>query len=97
MLILKRSADKPTTRKLDADTSMCYGDFIKKEEVPENWGLIYYINNKFKIIKYPCGNVWDDKLDRDLQGEIIMLINYILCHKFFNHQRYCFNKRYKEI
>lgn len=75
---------------------VCYGDFIKKEEVPENWGLIYYINNKFKIIKYPCDNVWDDKPDRDLQGEIIMLVNYILCNKFFNQQKYCFNKRYKE-
>lgn len=76
---------------------VCYGDFIKKEEVPDNWGLIYYINKKFKIIKYPCGNLWDDKPDRDLQGEIIMLVNYILCHKFFNQQKYCFNKRYKEI
>ena len=75
---------------------VCYGDFIKKEEIPDNWGLIYYINNKFKIIKYPCGNLWDDKPDRDLQGEIIILVNYILCNKFYNHQRFCFNKRYKE-
>lgn len=77
---------------------VCYGNFIKKEEIPENWGLIYYINNKFKIVKSAPYDfeVWD-KPDRDLQGEIIILVNYILCNKFFNQQRYCFNKRYKEI
>ena len=60
---------------------VCCGDFIKKEEVPEDWGLIYYINGKFKEIK--CSpNHWEDwdKIDqnRDLQGEIIMLVNYRL-------------------
>lgn len=78
---------------------VCCGDFIKEEEVPEDWGLIYYINGKFKEIK--CSpNHWEDwdKIDqnRDLQGEIIMLVNYILCNKYFNQQRYCFNKRYKK-
>lgn len=75
---------------------VCYGDFIKKDEVPENWGLIHYINDKFKIIKYPpydSGNC--DKPDRDWKGEVIMLVNFILCNKYFNQQRYCFNKRYE--
>ena len=75
---------------------VCYGDFIKKEEVPENWGLIYYIDKKFKIIKYPSTNtLWTDRPDRDLQGELIMLINYIVTNKYFNNQRFVFNKRYK--
>ena len=77
---------------------VCYGDFIKKEDVPEKWGLIHYINGKFKIIKYPP-NDWESyeeiNRDRDLQGEIIMLVNFILCNKYYNQQRYCFNKRYK--
>lgn len=75
---------------------VCYGDFIKKEEVPEDWGLYYYIDGKFKAIKYPSNGFdnWNVP-NRDLQGEIIMLVNYILCNKYFNQQRYCFNKRYK--
>ena len=28
--------------------------------------------------------------------QVIMLVNYILCNKYFNQQRYCFNKRYKK-
>ena len=65
--------------------------------MPEDWGLYYYINGKFKEIKYPSNNFenWD-RPDRDWQGEMIMLINYILCNKYFNQQKYCFNKRYKK-
>lgn len=79
---------------------VCYGDFIKKEDVPENWGLIHYINGKFKVIKCPPCD-WENydegsNPDRDWQGEIIMLVNFILCNKYFNQQRYCFNKRYKK-
>lgn len=79
---------------------VCYGDFIKKEEVPENWGLIHYINGKFKVIKYPP-LYWEhydegNNPDRDWQGEIIMLVNFILCNKYFNQQKFCFNKRYKK-
>ena len=71
---------------------VCYGDFIKKDEIPEDWGLYYYIN-----VKYTSNNF--EKLNRpysDWQGEMIMLINYILCNKYFNQQKYCFNKRYKK-
>lgn len=80
---------------------VCYGDFIKPEEVPENCGLIYYINKKFKVIKYPPFD-WQhydegSNPDRDWQGELIILINYILCNKYFNQQRFCFNKRYKKF
>lgn len=76
---------------------VCYGDFIKKEEVPEDWGLYYYIDGKFKEIKYPSNNFdnWNVP-NRDWQGEIIMLVNYILCSKYYNMKRICFNKRYKK-
>ena len=58
--------------------------------------MYYYIDGKFKAIKYPSNDFdnWNVP-NRDLQGEIIMLVNYILCNKYFNQQRYCFNKRYK--
>lgn len=78
---------------------VCNGNFIKPEEIPDNCGLIYYINKKFKVIKNPpCDWQHYDEgsnPNRDLQGEIIILINYILCNKYFNQQRFCFNKRYK--
>jgi hypothetical protein len=74
---------------------VCYGDFIKPDEIPEDWGLYYFINGKFKAIKYPAPiNDWEGK-NRDWQGEVIMLVNYIVTNKFFNNQRYVFNKRYK--
>lgn len=28
---------------------VCYGDFIKVEELPEGWGLYWYINGKFYL------------------------------------------------
>lgn len=28
---------------------VCYGDFIKPEELPEGWGLYWYINGKFHL------------------------------------------------
>lgn len=28
---------------------VCYGDFIKPEELPEGWGLYWYINGKFHM------------------------------------------------
>lgn len=28
---------------------VCYGDFIKIEDLPEGWGLYWYINNKFYL------------------------------------------------
>ena len=30
---------------------VCYGDFIKPNEVPQGWGLYHYKNNKFYKIK----------------------------------------------
>ena len=75
---------------------VCYGDFIKPKEVPENWGLIYFINGKFKKVKYPVSNFENQNgQNRDCQNEIIMLVNFILCHKYFNNKRYVFNRRYE--
>ena len=76
---------------------VCYGDFIKPDEIPEKWGLFYFINGKFKAIKYTPNDFdnWENPV-RDLQGEIVMLVNYILCSKYFNQKRIVFNKRYKK-
>lgn len=30
---------------------VCYGDFIKPEELPEGWGLYWYINGRFHLKK----------------------------------------------
>lgn len=79
---------------------VCFGDFIKKEEVPENWGLFYYKNGKFRCIKQIPKNYHFMKKDqegvyrKDWNAECQFLINYILCSKFYGRNNIVYNRRY---
>ena len=72
----------------------------KKEEVPENWGLFYYKNGKFRCIKQIPKNYHFIKKDqegvyrKDWNAECQFLVNYILCSKFYDRNNIIYNRRY---
>ena len=75
---------------------VCYGDFIKKEEIPEDWGLYHFINGKFKEIKsYYHRDGYSDNKNKNWQIENSILIKQIIANQFFNKHNIVFNKRYK--
>ena len=75
---------------------VCYGDFIKKEEIPDDWGLFYYINGKFKEIK-PIHNLpTQQHQNKNWQIENSILIKQIIGNQFFNKNNIVYNKRYKQ-
>ena len=57
----------------------CPKDLIKKEEIPEGWGLIYIDNKKIEVIIGPKSNVLgqDDTIlfQANKRAENIMLIS----------------------
>ncbi|MBE6360251.1 MAG: hypothetical protein E7059_02230 [Treponema bryantii] len=79
----------------DFHAYVCYGDFIKLDEIPDDWGLYYFINNKFKCIRYQ-GDFKSELKEKDWRSEMIMLTNYILCSNFYDRKNIIFNNRYKE-
>ena len=90
----KKNCRKDDKKKAgDHHAYVCYGNFINKEEIPNNWGLYHYINGKFKCIKdIPSTFDFSPFKDWNLENEI--LINYIITNRFFNNGRIVFNKRY---
>ena len=73
---------------------VCYGDFIKEDEVPQGWGLYHYKNNKFYKIKdsiqfVPKWENFTEGLDSEKAKEVstiyryatAILVNNILCKK----------------
>lgn len=73
---------------------VCYGDFIKADEVPQGWGLYHYKNDKFYKIKDSIQFVskWDnfeEGLNSEKAKEVstiyryatAILVNNILCKK----------------
>jgi len=73
---------------------VCYGDFIKKEEVPDDWGLYHYINGKFKEIKSIHNLPAELNQNKNWRIENSILIKQILGIQFFNKHNIVFNKRY---
>lgn len=71
---------------------VCYGDFIKPEELPEGWGLYHYKNNKFYKIKdsryFNKGSAASDIYKHTVE----LLTNHIICEK----QNIVFAKRVLE-
>ena len=75
---------------------VCNGEFIKKDEIPENWGLFYYKNGKFRCVKkIPSMCDWDSPL-KDWQNEMIMLVNFLITNRYFYNERFVFNERFKD-
>lgn len=50
---------------------LCPEDLISKDEIPENWGLLYFCNKSIKIIKRAKRQI------SNLQSERNMLTSYI--------------------
>ena len=71
---------------------VCYGDFIKPEELPEGWGLYYYKNNKFYKIKDSRYFNQGAAASNIYRHTVELLTNHIICEK----QNIVFAKRVLE-
>lgn len=58
---------------------VCYGDFIKPNEVPDGWGLYHFINNKFYKIKE--SEHFINGIERRFVRNTQLLINFIICER----------------
>ena len=92
----KKCRNEDFTRCGNFHAYVCNGDFIKKDEIPEDWGLYYYINGKFKEIKsYYRGGGWLND-NKNWKTENSILIKQIIGNRFFNKKNIVYNKRYKQ-
>lgn len=71
---------------------VCYGDFIKAEEVPDSWGLYHYKNNKFYKIKDSRYFNKGGAASNIYKHTVALLTNHIICEK----QNIVFSKRVLE-
>lgn len=62
---------------------VCYGDFIKPDEVPEGWGLYHFKNGRFFKIKEASRNYFCDKDDvySRYRHNVQLLVNFIICER----------------
>lgn len=76
---------------------VCYGDFIKENEVPQGWGLYHFKNGKFYKIK-ESDNFFTDELEqKDMyRHNTELLLNQIICEKenIVFHKRILENREY---
>ena len=87
----------------DARYFICYGDFIKPEELPISWGLYWYIEGKFILKRKSCDQCWEPyhhpdmvKYDRKAWHlETRILTHQIVCSAAFGLKNIVFNRRYK--
>lgn len=59
---------------------VCYGDFIKPEELPEGWGLYHFIKGKFRKI-VESDRFYDDDLSLRHRRNTELLVNFIITEK----------------
>ncbi len=79
----------------DFHAYVCYGNFIKKDEVPEDWGLFYFINGRFRCIKKIPSFYTDEKPLKDWRNETVMLVNFLICNRYFDNCRFVFSRRFE--
>lgn len=72
---------------------VCYGDFIKENEVPQGWGLYHFKNGKFYKIK-ESDNFFITESEREdmWKHNTYLLLNQIICEK----ENIVFHKRILE-
>ena len=72
---------------------VCYGDFIKEDEVPQGWGLYHFKNDKFYKIKESDNFFLDDSERKEMwRHNTELLLNQIICEK----ENIVFSKRILE-
>ena len=72
---------------------VCYGNFIKEDEVPQGWGLYHFKNDKFYKIKESDNFFLDDSERKEMwRHNTELLLNQIICEK----ENIVFSKRILE-
>lgn len=62
---------------------VCYGDFIKPDEIPEGWGLYHFKQGKFYRIKEADKRLFSRDKDTGMRQKrnTSLLVNLIICEK----------------